>query len=75
MVYGRGPFHEKSSICRAAVMSGIVNDATGGFMILSYADSQSVFEGFNKNDVESANYMGEEGDLEFLIFRPESSCP
>jgi len=39
IVYGRGPFHAKSSVCRAAVMSGIINDAVGGFMIVSYAET------------------------------------
>jgi len=36
-VYGSGPFAAESSICRAGLLKNIINNESGGYMLVSYS--------------------------------------
>ena len=52
-IYGTGIYTEDSNICKAAVHSGIINNNSGGWIVLTRAYGWKKFPGTIKNEVQS----------------------
>jgi len=52
-IIGMNPYQESSSICKAAIHSGIINDDEGGSFVISFVDENEEFLGYFMNGIES----------------------
>ena len=52
-VIGTGPFSEFSSICRAAVYSGAINDVEGGLVEVKVIAGKETYKDGDTNDVKA----------------------
>ncbi len=53
-VYGNQAYSIESSICRAAIHAGVVNDGDGGVVKVSVKPGQAKYDGITRNGIESA---------------------
>lgn len=62
-VYGDGVYTDTSSVCRAAVHSGII-PATGGTFTVRYSDTEATIpNGSERNGIQSISYPNYNGDV------------
>jgi len=52
-VFGSGIYSAKSSICRAAIHAGIIEDSEGGEVFVNVKSSKSTYEAKGANGVYS----------------------
>lgn len=53
LVQGKGVYSIDSSICRAAIHAGVINDGDGGVVRVTILPGQSKYEGGTRNGIES----------------------
>jgi sugar lactone lactonase YvrE len=67
-LYGTGNYTDFSRVCAAAIQSGIIDDATGGYIVVSFTEGLGVYEGSTKNGVTSQSYVSVFKVVEFCYF-------
>ena len=67
-LYGTGNYTDFSRVCAAAIQSGIIDDATGGYIVVSFTEGLGVYEGSTKNGVTSQSYVSVLKWLNFVTF-------
>ncbi len=76
-VVGTGPYSEFSSLCKAAVHSGALNDIEGGLIEVKVLDGLEAYKGGLTNDVEASEGTGAKTQKAFSVVKksPEAVCP
>jgi hypothetical protein len=64
-VYGTGTYTDDSSVCTAAVHSGLITEADGGTVVIEIVPGQSSYQGSSANGVTSSDYGAYEGSFTF----------
>jgi hypothetical protein len=73
-VYGKGPYTDHSSICRAAIHAGFIRDAIGGVIRVNLISGQDYYESTLSNGIESMEYK-EQYPRGFMFGRYKADCP
>lgn len=77
-LFGTQIYYEESSICKAAVHDGKIDDEKGGEFIIKIVDSPKVFFGENSRGVSSATLQIEKKTSAFTLekapFIIEAKC-
>jgi len=74
-VFGDTLYSDDSSICRAALLNGVINDMDGGEFNIVIAEAPEFFNNHNNNDVESKSKASKKNDRAFSIVPYVVDCP
>jgi hypothetical protein len=66
-VWGTDTYTDDSSVCSAAVHTGIINEVEGGRVIIEIAPGEESYEGSVANGVESQDYGSWDGSFTFPV--------
>lgn len=64
-VWGSGPYTDDSSVCTAAVHSGLITLAQGGQAVIEIAPGQGAYKGSTANGVTTSDYGQYDGSFTF----------
>jgi hypothetical protein len=73
-VYGSNIYTDNSSVCKAAVHAGVINDSEGGIVELGVQPGSTNYKGSNKHNVETLDYL-EKWDRSFTVSKYQPYCP
>ncbi len=73
LIYGTGVYHGDSSICKAAIHSGVIS-STGGKLVLNLQNPESNYIGNIDFDITSKNKTGD-GVKAFILRKYVPKCP
>ncbi len=74
-VFGTDVYSEDSSICTAAVHSGIINTANGGVIIVNMEPGQNSYSASNRNGISSFNDGRSQSSFSFANARTNQGNP
>lgn len=73
-VYGKGPYTDHSSICRAAIHAGFIRDTQGGVVRINLISGQENYESTLSNGIDSMEYKDQyPRSFTFSAYKPD--CP
>jgi hypothetical protein len=67
-------YKDDSSVCRAGIHSGIIDNELGGKMYVSLSGPKSNFKGLETNGIKSEDYA-DKWDNSFIINQYVKHCP
>ena len=73
-IYGKDTFSDNSSICRAAIYSGMIQDTEGGSVMVVIGPSYQTYKGNEKNGLVSHEYKNKT-NKSFTLESIEEKCP
>ncbi len=73
-------YADESSICRAAIHSGVIKDSEGGTFVISYNEDCHEYIGLDQNDVKSKTIVSDDevkskGGKVFHTYKVKDNCP
>lgn len=71
-IAGSGPYTDDSSICAAAVHTGVIHAKDGGHVTIEIRPGQARYAGSDRNDVTSGDYDGS-WDGSFVVLRDRAA--
>lgn len=74
-VYGYEIYAMQSSICRAAIHLGVIENEDGGNFVMSYVRSLDSYQSRFSNEIMSLQTTESKGDKAFLLYKLEDRCP
>uniref|UniRef100_A0A6Q2X004 LCCL domain-containing protein n=1 Tax=Esox lucius TaxID=8010 RepID=A0A6Q2X004_ESOLU len=67
-VIGTGYYDMKSSICRAAIHAGVIQNHSGGYLDVQPVDSRRLYSGSYQNAISSESLQNPSGGKAFRVF-------
>eukprot|EP00759_Apiculatamorpha_spiralis_P004886 PhF_6_TR12944/c1_g2_i2/m.20429 len=73
-IWGTTIYSHDSSVCRAAIHAGVLNNALGGVVSLSWLPGQSSYDSTTANGITTSSWGAWYASYTFTSYTPQFSC-